>query len=759
MVVCYTCGVEGFPALLIYCQQCNIVAVHRYCVDGRPIVDEDEAVWSCEECVPRKLKSTLVSRKSERINLQANREALRKKARKNWKQNSISLKVVQSKCAGNIDKRAGDEKSDLDENKLYSEECAPRKPEPTLVSRKSERINIQANHLGSTAILAGDEKANLDENTSSSVEKKAKRAAVRKRANNASNWDEGKDETGTRYQGKLKENEITQYTLCTTVVGSEPAPLIRKKRTAFNSDDASNKKSSEPSLLTGHKTDNLNSCMVNDDEKLQKKLANVDEHSHPEIDNVVENLQTKLVNVDDQNLRTRLKTVDDQSFKTKPENVDEIMQIFDDVNSQNKLENGHDDLQKKPEMTLSRQQITKEPEISLEIMSNTDDIEQSLSDINSNVQDKQEENRSFPVVEEPNSSGLRKRRRLIIAMDFYDSDEEPVLAQDKDLQIRAEVGGSIPLLSTREPPVMVGENVSADQSFKKFEGRFPTQLYPINSDNIQTQASSQYFYNCFLNKRAPPLFTNYIPAQPINNAVWRGHCSVRNEAHLSIRNYVCPISFGMEARLSTKAHGNVHGAASALPNLLSFEIVEKRYVWPDRFRWSSPTGDSIGLYFFPVKERDEECYDYLLEKMIECDLVLKCHILDLELLAFCSHELPREERRFQSKYYLWAVFKRRQGASLTSGDSDFEISSTVHEGNSLIRDAAKAGVQPSKRNNDQTSWKSYKSHTNSYGSRGHKHTRHERDSNANASKRRDEYRHKDWKKSHYKRSSHSRRYK
>lgn len=66
---------------------------------------------------------------------------------------------------------------------------------------------------------------------------------------------------------------------------------------------------------------------------------------------------------------------------------------------------------------------------------------------------------------------------------------------------------------------------------------------------------------------------------------------------------MCPISFGMEARLSTKAHGNVHGAASALPNLLSFEIVEKRYVWPDRFRWSSPTGDSIGLYFFPVKER------------------------------------------------------------------------------------------------------------------------------------------------------------
>ncbi|XP_057543024.1 uncharacterized protein LOC130821335 [Amaranthus tricolor] len=522
MVLCYTCGVEGFPALLIYCQQCNIVAVHRYCVDGRPIVDDDEAVWSCEECVPRKSKSTLVSRKSERINLQANREALRRKARKNWKQNSISLKVVQSKCAGNIDKKVDDEKSDLDENKLYSEKCAPRKPEPTLVSRKSECINLQANRLGSTAIKAGDEKANLDENTSSS--------------NNAFNWDEGKDETGTRYQGKLKENEITRYTLCTTVAGSELAPLIRKKRTVFNSDDASNKKSSEPSMLTGQKTDNLNSFKVIDDKKLHKKLENVYEHSQTELDNVVENLQAKLVNVDDQNLRTRLETVDDQSVKTKPENVDEIMQIVDDVKSQNKLESGHDDLQKKPEMTLCRQQLTKEPEISLEIMSNNDDIEQSLSEINSNVLDEQQENRSFPVVEEPDSSGSitsnnegikslshshvniyklpapRKRRRLINEMDFYDSDEESVLAQDKDPQIAAEVGGNIPLLSTRESPVMIGENVSADQSFKKFEVCFPTQLYPINSDNIQTQASSQYFYNCFIIKRAPPIFTNYCSA-------------------------------------------------------------------------------------------------------------------------------------------------------------------------------------------------------------------------------------------------------
>ena len=169
-------------------------------------------------------------------------------------------------------------------------------------------------------------------------------------------------------------------------------------------------------------------------------------------------------------------------------------------------------------------------------MSNNDDIEQSLSEINSNVLDEQQENKSFPVVEEPDSSGSitsnnegikslshshvniyklpapRKRRRLINEMDFYDSDEESVLAQDKDPQIAAEVGGNIPLLSTRESPVMIGENVSADQSFKKFEVCFPTQLYPINSDNIQTQASSQYFYNCFIIKRAPPIFTNYCSA-------------------------------------------------------------------------------------------------------------------------------------------------------------------------------------------------------------------------------------------------------
>ncbi|KAJ6917222.1 hypothetical protein NC652_019560 [Populus alba x Populus x berolinensis] len=79
-----------------------------------------------------------------------------------------------------------------------------------------------------------------------------------------------------------------------------------------------------------------------------------------------------------------------------------------------------------------------------------------------------------------------------------------------------------------------------------------------------------------------------------------------------------------------------------------------------------PAVESIGLYFFPQRERDEKVFESLLDEMIIHDRALKAVINDLELLVFSSCELPQEHWRFCQKYYLWGVFKATKKHAVAS---------------------------------------------------------------------------------------------
>ncbi|KAJ6917223.1 hypothetical protein NC652_019560 [Populus alba x Populus x berolinensis] len=126
----------------------------------------------------------------------------------------------------------------------------------------------------------------------------------------------------------------------------------------------------------------------------------------------------------------------------------------------------------------------------------------------------------------------------------------------------------------------------------------------------------------------------YIHAKPIIDPIWKGSFNIQNlENHTSVL---------LLAHLSTNACSKVWDAASALPAQLNMEILSRSDAWPHKFQITPPAVESIGLYFFPQRERDEKVFESLLDEMIIHDRALKAVINDLELLVFSSCELPQE---------------------------------------------------------------------------------------------------------------------
>ncbi|KAL6561560.1 hypothetical protein OROMI_017161 [Orobanche minor] len=72
-----------------------------------------------------------------------------------------------------------------------------------------------------------------------------------------------------------------------------------------------------------------------------------------------------------------------------------------------------------------------------------------------------------------------------------------------------------------------------------------------------------------------------------------------------------------------------------------------------------PLAASIGLYLFHACARDE---------VIERNLALKVVIDNLQFLIFPSSELPLRNCRYNSKIFLWVVFKKTR-RSCTSAEA------------------------------------------------------------------------------------------
>ncbi|RDX77421.1 hypothetical protein CR513_42465, partial [Mucuna pruriens] len=51
VAVCLKCGDVGFPETRVFCNKCQVYALHRYCLDG-PVILTDDVTWFCEDCEP-----------------------------------------------------------------------------------------------------------------------------------------------------------------------------------------------------------------------------------------------------------------------------------------------------------------------------------------------------------------------------------------------------------------------------------------------------------------------------------------------------------------------------------------------------------------------------------------------------------------------------------------------------------------------------------------------------------------------------------
>ncbi|PON99654.1 hypothetical protein TorRG33x02_044190 [Trema orientale] len=156
-----------------------------------------------------------------------------------------------------------------------------------------------------------------------------------------------------------------------------------------------------------------------------------------------------------------------------------------------------------------------------------------------------------------------------------------------------------------------------------------------------------------------------VEAQPILDPIWRGSFSIGNKELKTINRIL------VAAHLSSLACPKVRKAARLLPKSVFLELSNRSHFWPGRFQPWGPTYHSIGLFFFP-DNRDDETYDMLVKDMISGDFAMRALLKNAELFVFTSYILPFYYKRFQSKYYLWGVFRARQASDLTTGAPEGE---------------------------------------------------------------------------------------
>ncbi|XP_031284662.1 uncharacterized protein LOC116143354 [Pistacia vera] len=48
--ICEQCGDRGVSVALIYCDKCQIAAMHRYCIPQLPVTFEEDVIWYCVDC-------------------------------------------------------------------------------------------------------------------------------------------------------------------------------------------------------------------------------------------------------------------------------------------------------------------------------------------------------------------------------------------------------------------------------------------------------------------------------------------------------------------------------------------------------------------------------------------------------------------------------------------------------------------------------------------------------------------------------------
>ncbi|RDX83281.1 hypothetical protein CR513_35820, partial [Mucuna pruriens] len=151
----------------------------------------------------------------------------------------------------------------------------------------------------------------------------------------------------------------------------------------------------------------------------------------------------------------------------------------------------------------------------------------------------------------------------------------------------------------------------------------------------------------------------HIDALPIFDPIWRGSMYFCNETIGTVS--------GLLAHLSNLACTKVVEETEHFLEVLHVELLPISMVWPESFKSGRrPTVRDIALFFFPDSEGAEKVFDALVHDIICLEHAIRFVTKNAELLIFPSTELPIHYWRFEAKYYLWGVFRRKQTSDKTN---------------------------------------------------------------------------------------------
>ncbi|KAE9611340.1 putative chromatin regulator PHD family [Lupinus albus] len=192
------------------------------------------------------------------------------------------------------------------------------------------------------------------------------------------------------------------------------------------------------------------------------------------------------------------------------------------------------------------------------------------------------------------------------------------------------------------------------------ESMLKNECEPVPRDAANSNGASKSFQTPreAYNDHSIGAVVGQVVAQPIVDPIWRGTLNFCNETIGTV---------GLVAHTSTLACSKVYDESIRFPKVLHADLVPRYMVWPNHFKNAGPTDKSIALYFFPESERDENVFDKLVNDLIHRELAIKVVAQNAELLIFPSTLLLMHTWGFQSKHYLWGVFRGKQSSQMANG--------------------------------------------------------------------------------------------
>ncbi|XP_058740612.1 uncharacterized protein LOC131655497 [Vicia villosa] len=197
-------------------------------------------------------------------------------------------------------------------------------------------------------------------------------------------------------------------------------------------------------------------------------------------------------------------------------------------------------------------------------------------------------------------------------------------------------------------------NISHEQ---ETESKNECEPVPSNSPNSNVVPESIQISQVTVTDDLIPLEV-HVDAQPIAEPIWRGNLLFCDKSKTTG-------TVKLLAHLSSLASPKVLEEVDLFPEVLSADLLPRSAVWPTSFKKKGPTDKSIALYFFPV---NESVFDKLVDDIIRTEEAVRVVTENAVLLIFPSTLLPIQHQRFQSKHYLWGVFKKKQ-TSLEANDA------------------------------------------------------------------------------------------